>query len=171
MDVAKLKGRYEQLQVIAFVLSVGIIIRSSLGWFKPGLLLLLIALAALVSFKRSYLGALGLILISLIIFCVPQFGEKINKISFQTISYKVYLPYLIVIILYLETMSRLRIAHYLYGKYGSSGFYSYGLEEAHRGKGGEGAVLREIFYRILVFSLIYFFLLLIYNLLIGRYQP
>ncbi len=171
MEVAKLKGRCEQLQVIAFVLSVGIIIRSSLGWFKPGLLLFLIALAALVSFKRSYLGALGLILISLIIFCVPHFGKTINKISFQTISYKVYLPYLIVIILYLETMSRLRIAHYLYGKYGSSGFYSYGLEEAHRGKGGEGAVLREIFYRILVFSLIYFFLLLIYNLLIGRYQP
>ena len=170
MDVAKLKGKYEQLQVIAFVLSVGMIIRSSLGWFKPGLLLFLIALAALVAFKRSYLGALGLIFISLIIFCIPQFGGEINKISFQTISCKVYLPYLIVIILYLETMSRLRIAHYLYGKYGSSGFYSYGLEEAHRGKGGEGAVLKEIFYRLGVFSLIYFVLVLIYNLLIGPHQ-
>ena len=158
MEISKLKIKYEILQAVSFFLGLGVILLASLGWGEIPLMFMLIIAAALVSYKRNYPGAIGVVLCSVIVLCLPYIGQKTETIDL--LSDKVYLPYLILIFLYLETMAIIRIDYYLYNKYSSSTSYSMGVKYSSKKSAG----WKDPLYRIIFVCVIYFFISFLYSL-------
>lgn len=158
MEISKLKIRYEILQAVGFFLGLGVILLASLGWGEIPLMFMLIIASALASYKRNYLGAIGVVLCSVIVLCLPYIGKKTDTIDL--LSDKVFLPYLILIFLYLETMARIKINYYLYNKYSSSTSYSMGVKYSSKKSGA----WKDPLYRIIFVCVIYFFISFLYSL-------
>ncbi|MCK4423717.1 MAG: hypothetical protein KAV18_06565 [Candidatus Omnitrophica bacterium] len=157
MEISKLKIKFEILQAVSFFLGLGIILLASLDWGEIPLIVMLIIAAALVSYKRNYLGAISVVLCSVIVLCLPYIGKKTETVDL--LSDKVFLPYLILIFLYLETMARIRIDYYLYNKYSSSTSYSMGVKYSSKKSFG----WKDPLYRIIFICVIYLFISFFYS--------